>query len=237
MTASLTVLAGPLAGTRLEIDDAADEILVGSDPDCRFCLDAPGVSPIHARLWLDDAGITVHDTRSPRGLYVNEARVEGEAPLRDGDVLSLGTPGDDASVQLRYLAHDDGAAVEEAASEAAAPEAPPSAVEEEPAFFAEEPPAVIDDASSSASMEDLVAEEAGAAAPSDAMADLGELLPSEPAAAPVQPPEPAFEPAPEAAFEPAPEPLDRPAESESLEPAPESLESAPESLEPAPESL
>ncbi|PYQ54267.1 MAG: hypothetical protein DMF78_06570 [Acidobacteria bacterium] len=194
MTASLTVLGGPLAGTRLEIDDAADEILVGSDPDCRLSLDLPGVSPIHARLWLDDAGITVHDTRSPRGVYVNDARVEAEAPLRDGDVLWLGTPGDDASVRIQYRANDEGVAVEQ-------------------------PPAIIDDVRGDAhsvpaagpSAEDILFGEPAATAPTDALGDFAELLETAPAAAPA--PEPAPEPAP---FEPEPfEP-----EPEALEPTP-----------------
>jgi hypothetical protein len=101
MTATLTVLSGALAGTRLDIDDSADEILVGSDPDCGLALDVSGVSPIHARLWLDNAGLIVFDTHSPRGLYVNDARVDGQAALRDGDVLWLGTPGDESSVMIQ----------------------------------------------------------------------------------------------------------------------------------------
>ena len=64
---SLTVLGGPLSGTRFRLDQAVDEILIGSDPSCSFVLDAPGVSPIHARLWLDLEGAKVYDTRSPSG--------------------------------------------------------------------------------------------------------------------------------------------------------------------------
>lgn len=105
--ASLTVVGGPLAGTVLTIDDAVDEILVGSDPDCRLSLDLPGVSPIHARVWRDLGGITVYDTRSPRGVYVNDARVADQAALRDGDALWLGPPGDPDSVQLQCRLPED----------------------------------------------------------------------------------------------------------------------------------
>ncbi|HEV7499279.1 MAG TPA: FHA domain-containing protein, partial [Vicinamibacteria bacterium] len=101
MTATLAVLGGPLAGSRIEIPDSSEEILVGSDPDCRFALDLPGVSPIHARLTVDSSGLAVHDTRSPRGVYVNDARVEASAPIHDGDVLWLGPPGDAASVMIQ----------------------------------------------------------------------------------------------------------------------------------------
>ena len=99
--ASLTVMGGPLAGTVLVIDDAVDEILVGSDPDCRLSIDLPGVSPIHARVWRDLAGITVYDTRSARGLFVNDDQVVDQAQLRDGDVLWLGPPGDPDSVMIQ----------------------------------------------------------------------------------------------------------------------------------------
>ena len=98
---SLTVLGGPLKGQCLIVDEAADEILVGSDPDCGFCLDLPGVSPIHARIWLEVDGVTVFDTRSPHGVYVNDDRVAGQAPLRDGDILWLGPPGEAESVMIQ----------------------------------------------------------------------------------------------------------------------------------------
>src|SRR5687768_14586852 len=106
--ASLTVMAGPMAGTALVIEDAVDEILIGSDPDCRLSLDLPGVSPIHARVWRDLAGLTVYDTRSPQGVYVNDDRVVGEAPLRDGDVLWLGAPGDPDSVMIQCRLPEEG---------------------------------------------------------------------------------------------------------------------------------
>ncbi len=98
---SLTVLSGPLADTVFVLDEVVDNILIGSDPTCRFHIDAAGVSPIHARLWVDLAGITVYDTNSPLGLYVNDDRVVEKSPLRNGDVLWLGPPGDDQSVMLQ----------------------------------------------------------------------------------------------------------------------------------------
>jgi len=100
--ASLTVLGGPLKGKTLLLEDAVDEILVGSDPDSRLCLDLPGVSPIHARIWLDLAGATVYDTRSARGVYINDTRVDGEAPMHDGDILWLGAPGQEDSVMIQF---------------------------------------------------------------------------------------------------------------------------------------
>jgi hypothetical protein len=130
MTASLTVLSGPLAGTRLDIDGSEDEILVGADPGCRFALDLPGVSPIHARLSQEQGELIVHDTHSPRGLFINDTRVNGQAPLRDGDVLWLGTPGDDSSVMLQCRRSGD-----------ALPAVMPEAAAAEPVVFGDAAPA------------------------------------------------------------------------------------------------
>lgn len=99
---TFTVLAGPLKGKRLVVDDAVDEVLIGSDSECRLSLEVPGVSPLHARVWIDTQGATVHDTHSPRGVYINDSRVEVEAPLADGDVLWLGPPGDAESVMIQF---------------------------------------------------------------------------------------------------------------------------------------
>src|SRR5688572_25115454 len=101
---TLRVLTAPTAGTKFLAQDAVDNIRVRSAPSCRFCLDSPGVSPIHARVWIDLGGATVYDTNSPRGIYVNDDRVVREAPLRSGDVLWLGPPGDDESVLIQYVA-------------------------------------------------------------------------------------------------------------------------------------
>ena len=100
---SLNVLSGPLSGRKLVLEDAVDNILIGSDPSCGFVLDTPGVSPIHARLWVDLNGATVYDTNSPAGVYVNDDRVVKEAPVRNGDILWLGPPGEEGSVLIQCI--------------------------------------------------------------------------------------------------------------------------------------
>src|SRR5204863_302398 len=100
---SLNVLSGPLSGRKLVLEDAVDNILIGSDPSCGFVLDTPGVSPIHARLWVDLNGATVYDTNSPTGVYVNDDRVVREAPVRNGDILWLGPPGEEGSVLIQCI--------------------------------------------------------------------------------------------------------------------------------------
>ncbi len=98
---SLTILGGPMTGKQYVIEEGMDNVLIGSDPSCAFHLPLPGVSPIHARLWIDASGVTVYDTNSPRGLFVNDDRVNGQAPLRNGDILWLGSPGDTDVVMIQ----------------------------------------------------------------------------------------------------------------------------------------
>src|SRR5258705_2345415 len=100
---SLNVLSGPLAGRNFVLEDAVDNILIGSDASCGFVLDTPGVSPIHARLWVDLSGATVYDTNSPNGVYVNDDRVVKEAPVRNGDILWLGPPREEGSVLIQCI--------------------------------------------------------------------------------------------------------------------------------------
>jgi DNA-binding winged helix-turn-helix (wHTH) protein len=69
------------------------ENLLGRNPECSIWVDAAGVSRLHARLRLDaERGTaTIEDLGSTNGTFVNEARVESPVPLRDGDLVHLGT--------------------------------------------------------------------------------------------------------------------------------------------------
>ncbi len=122
---SLSVLGGALRGAKVDVD-VVDEVLIGSDPGCSLHLELPGISPIHARLWVDLNGAVVHDTRSPTGVFVNFERVEGQSPLQEGDVIWLGPPQEPGSVliQCDYVvgdAADYGLGVPMALEEPAAP--------------------------------------------------------------------------------------------------------------------
>jgi hypothetical protein len=142
---SLTVLGGPLSGTRFVLEESVDEILVGSDPSCRFHIPSPGVSPLHARLWVDAEGVAVYDTNSPRGVYVNDDRIQGRATLRNGDILWLGPPGDPEGVMLQCRIPARPAAAAPAPATAPAPVPPVEAapIEEEGIVIA---PAAVEQA-------------------------------------------------------------------------------------------
>ena len=101
--ASLTVLGGPLAGTRFVLEDVGPEVLLGADASCGFQLAVAGVSLKHARLQLGPAGFTIEDAGSEQGLHVNDSRVSTATPLRNGDIVWLGTPGEADVVMLQCI--------------------------------------------------------------------------------------------------------------------------------------
>ncbi|HVR69304.1 MAG TPA: FHA domain-containing protein, partial [Vicinamibacteria bacterium] len=122
---SLTVLGGPMAGQRLLLDDAVANLLIGSDPSCDLYLPHDNVSPIHARLWMDLEGAVLHDTNSPHGVYVNDERVAGQHPLRNGDIVWLGPPGGAGAVMIQCVLPEHAAEVE------APPKAAPADTDEQ----------------------------------------------------------------------------------------------------------
>ncbi len=127
---SLQILGGALNGQRYVFPPAADEVTIGADPGCSFVLEAPGVSPLHARLIHEAGGWVVHDCRAPQGLYLNDNTVGESAPLTDGDFLWLGEPGSDQALMVQVrLSMEPAVGFEEAPVEAE----PEMAFEEAPA--------------------------------------------------------------------------------------------------------
>lgn len=89
--ATLVVLdgasGGPHAGDRIAIEGGAS---LGRDSDNAVVVDDRTVSGRHAALLFDAGRWWVEDGGSTNGTYVNGARVDGNAALRDGDVLQIG---------------------------------------------------------------------------------------------------------------------------------------------------
>lgn len=67
-----------------------DGLVVGRGSTSALRLAAAGVSRAHARVVEADGGFAIVDLGSKNGLAVNGRRVRGRAPLRDGDVVTLG---------------------------------------------------------------------------------------------------------------------------------------------------
>lgn len=64
---------------------------IGRDPACTLALHGDtSVSRRHARIMADSAGITIEDTGSSHGTFVNDRRIHAPRRLRQGDALRVG---------------------------------------------------------------------------------------------------------------------------------------------------
>ena len=75
----------------------AQVVTIGRLPECGVALADPNASRRHAEV-RPGAPIVIADLGSTNGTKVNGLRIAGEQPLRDGDIVSLG------SSHLRYEA-------------------------------------------------------------------------------------------------------------------------------------
>lgn len=64
--------------------------LIGRDPESAVWIDASIVSRRHARLVVDDTGVTIEDLGSHNGTAVNGDRLEGTRRLVHGDEIRIG---------------------------------------------------------------------------------------------------------------------------------------------------
>jgi DNA-binding winged helix-turn-helix (wHTH) protein len=77
-------------GTR-EIALKEGENVLGRDPDVAIFLDHKSVSRRHARLTVAGGETVLEDLESKNGTFVGGRRVEGSAPVADGDSIQLGS--------------------------------------------------------------------------------------------------------------------------------------------------
>ena len=67
-----------------------DRTTIGRSPDCDVFLDDVTVSRRHAVLAEQDRTFTIEDLGSLNGTFLNRRRIEGGAPLEDGDEIQIG---------------------------------------------------------------------------------------------------------------------------------------------------
>src|SRR5262245_46988822 len=144
---SLTVLGGPMAGTKFVLEEGVGDVLVGSSESCQFRIDLEGVSPLHAHLKVDAGGVNIEDAGSEKGLHVNDSPVVGSVPLRNGDIVWLGTPGETDVVMLQCILPRVVSAPAAPPPEPAAPE--PIPIDEETLALG---PDTLEEAAAAASM-------------------------------------------------------------------------------------
>ncbi len=83
----LVVRKGPEVGERFFID--RPRLTIGRDPSCDIFLNDITVSRMHAVLEMADDEVTVSDSGSLNGTYVNGVSID-RAVLRNGDGLQVG---------------------------------------------------------------------------------------------------------------------------------------------------
>ncbi len=66
-------------------------MVIGRDPACDKVIDLPMVSGRHAVLARRNDQVLIKDLGSSNGTFVNGQRIEGETPVRDGDLIGLGS--------------------------------------------------------------------------------------------------------------------------------------------------
>ena len=66
-------------------------LTVGRDPACGIALtDDTFVSSVHARFFTRDGAVWVEDLGSTNGTRINDERLAGSAPVRNGDTVTMG---------------------------------------------------------------------------------------------------------------------------------------------------
>ena len=99
--ASLTILAGPFAGTEFALKGQRQT--AGRSPDVELRLDHASVSSEHAVFEIDEDGTFVRDLASTNGVQVNGKDVLS-LKLEHGDRIALG------ECELQYIVESSGRA-------------------------------------------------------------------------------------------------------------------------------
>jgi hypothetical protein len=77
-----------------------ERVLIGRAAHCRVVVDDPLVSREHALITVTPTTAVIDDLSSANGTWVNDARILGSQPLRDGDRIRVGTQ------ELRVCSHE-----------------------------------------------------------------------------------------------------------------------------------
>ena len=84
----LKVQAGSNAGK--EIPVPMSRFLIGRSDECQLRPKSDAISRNHCSILINDDDVTVRDLNSRNGTFVNDERVSGDQPLKDGDKLRVG---------------------------------------------------------------------------------------------------------------------------------------------------
>jgi len=65
-------------------------MVIGSDPKSTIPIDSLAVEPQHAQLETLNNKTLIRDLGSDEGTFINQQKIEGAQPLKDGDVVRIG---------------------------------------------------------------------------------------------------------------------------------------------------
>jgi pSer/pThr/pTyr-binding forkhead associated (FHA) protein len=88
MKLSLVVANGVHAGKPIPI--TVPQFVIGRDPQCQLRPASPSISKRHCAVLLRGKQVLIRDFGSTNGTFVNGQLVEGEVPLKDGDLIKVG---------------------------------------------------------------------------------------------------------------------------------------------------
>jgi hypothetical protein len=83
---------------RFELENPTADVVVGRASECQWAITSSGVSRKHARIRRAGSEVTIEDIGSSNGTFVNSERLSAPRPLRDQDLVRLG------SVEIRFIA-------------------------------------------------------------------------------------------------------------------------------------
>ena len=83
-----TVFSDDIIPQRIKLKTGST-VTIGRDFECTFHLPDRSVGRKHAIVVIDELGATIKDQKSLNGTYVNNRKIT-EAPLKDGDIISIG---------------------------------------------------------------------------------------------------------------------------------------------------
>src|SRR4026207_2577925 len=84
----LKVQAGSNAGKEIPVPMA--RFLIGRSEECQLRPKSDAISRNHCTILINDSDVCIRDLNSRNGTFVNDERVEGDQPLKSGDMLRVG---------------------------------------------------------------------------------------------------------------------------------------------------
>ena len=78
-------------GSQKAFSVASDNTIIGRRHDCDLCIPLMPVSRRHCQLNLNKEALKIRDLDSRNGTYLNGERINGEATVKAGDYVKIGS--------------------------------------------------------------------------------------------------------------------------------------------------